>query len=241
MRYAIIIVLVLLVGLVGGYYWWSQRTVADPFQLSPSPSTSLTPTVSPTPTMEQSTLPEKIQAAIQTDRGLIELELYPRVAPNTVLNFVKLANEGFYNGTTFHRVIADFMIQGGDPLSKTLLVGDPKIGTGGPDYRFADEINPRVLGLTDAVIKQYEAQGYQYDYTLQSLPVDPGYIAMANAGPNTNGSQFFIVTTQPQPHLYGKHTAFGKVVKGMEVVLQVKAGDKIKTIQTNVRIETPAP
>ena len=89
-----------------------------------------------------------------TARGAIELELYPAVAPKTVANFVKLVQSGFYDGVTFHRVIADFMIQGGDPLSKTLPAGDPKLGTGGPDYRFADEINPRSLGVPEAVIKQ---------------------------------------------------------------------------------------
>ena len=165
---------------------------------------------------------------MQTDRGDIELELYSKVAPKTVANFVKLADEGFYDGTKFHRVIEDFMIQGGDPLSKA---DDPRVGTGGPGYKFEDEINLKSLGAPDELIAQYEAQGYKYSNTLQSLPVDPGYIAMANAGPDTNGSQFFIVTTKPQQHLYGKHTVFGKVTKGMDVVLKIKQGDVIKKIE----------
>ena len=165
---------------------------------------------------------------IKTGKGDIELELYPAVAPKTVENFIKLSTEGFYNGTKFHRVIPEFMIQGGDPLSKT---DDPRVGTGGPGYMFKDEINPRSLGVPDEVIKQYEAGGYTYDYSLTSLPVDVGTIAMANSGPNTNGSQFFIVTMQSQPHLFGKHTAFGKVTKGMEVVRSIRQGDVIQSIE----------
>ncbi|MDO8558522.1 MAG: peptidylprolyl isomerase [bacterium] len=165
---------------------------------------------------------------LETSRGKIEIELYHGVAPKTVENFVKLSREGFYNGTKFHRVISDFMVQGGDPNSKD---NDPSNdGQGGPGYSFADEINPRSLGLSDAQIQQLEAQGYVYDYGVQSLPVDPGYLAMANAGPNTNGSQFFIVTTKPQMHLYGRHTVFGKVVEGMDVVLKIEQGDVVKKV-----------
>lgn len=170
--------------------------------------------------------PKKI--TIKTSKGDIELELYPTVAPKTVENFITLANEGFYDGTKFHRVIPEFMIQGGDPLSKT---DDPRVGTGGPGYAFPDEINPRSLGVPEEVIKQYESQGYVYDYSLTSLPVDVGSIAMANAGPNTNGSQFFIVTYSPQPHLNGKHTVFGKVIKGMDVVRAIRQGDAIESIE----------
>lgn len=192
-------------------------------------------TASPTPSSEPSesipALPEKVAVTMETARGNIELELYPSVAPKTVLNFLSLAEKGFYDGTKFHRVINDFMIQGGDPLSKT---DDPAVGTGGPGYQFEDEINLKFLGAPDELIAQYEAQGYQYNNSLQSLPVDPGYIAMANAGPNTNGSQFFIVTTKPQQHLYGKHTVFGKVVKGMEVVLKIKQGDIIKGVKFKI-------
>ncbi|GIV67712.1 peptidylprolyl isomerase [Caldilinea sp.] len=139
------------------------------------------------------------RATIQTDRGDITLELYPQHAPKTVNNFVFLAREGFYDGVAFHRVIADFVIQGGDPTGT---------GRGGPGYRFEDEVknNP--------------------------LRHETGVISMANAGPNTNGSQFFI-THSPQPHLDGRHTVFGKVVSGMDVVNAIRQGDKmIKVVIT---------
>jgi cyclophilin family peptidyl-prolyl cis-trans isomerase len=124
-----------------------------------------------------------MQAVIQTNHGPIELELFPDEAPKTVDNFVKLANDGFYDKVIFHRVIPDFMIQGGDPTGT---------GTGGPGYSFEDEINDH--------------------------KVERGALAMANAGPNTNGSQFFIVTTESAPWLDGKHTVFGRVTEGMDVV-----------------------
>ena len=129
--------------------------------------------------------------SIETNRGTIELELYPQHAPQTVNNFVFLARQGFYDGVTFHRVIDDFMIQSGDPTGT---------GRGGPGYRFADELkgNP--------------------------LKHDPKVISMANAGPNTNGSQFFI-THVATPHLNGKHTVFGKVTKGADVVDAIRQGD----------------
>jgi len=136
------------------------------------------------------------RAAIETDRGTIELELYAQHAPKTVNNFRFLAQEGFYDGITFHRVISDFMIQGGDPTGT---------GRGGPGYRFEDETkgNP--------------------------LTHETGVISMANAGPNTNGSQFFI-THGPQPHLNGKHTVFGKVVKGQDVVDAIRQGDVMQRV-----------
>jgi peptidyl-prolyl cis-trans isomerase B (cyclophilin B) len=177
--------------------------------------------------MEQSS--GKINVVIATSKGNIKLELDPTVAPKTVANFVKLAKDGFYNGTKFHRVISDFMIQGGDPLSKT---DDPRAGQGGPGYKFEDEINPKSLGLSDTQISQLESIGYTYNYNLGSLPVDVGSIAMANAGPNTNGSQFFIVTYSPQPHLNGKHTVFGKVVDNasLAVVRKITQGDVMKSV-----------
>ena len=137
------------------------------------------------------------QAMIETEKGAIELELYPEYAPKTVNNFVFLAREGFYDGVSFHRVIDDFMIQGGDPTGT---------GRGGPGYRFEDEVdgNP--------------------------LKHETGSISMANAGPNTNGSQFFI-THSPQPHLDGKHTVFGKVTRGQEVVDGVKQSDTIIKVE----------
>jgi len=130
---------------------------------------------------------------METDKGLIELDLYPQHAPKTVNNFVFLAREGFYDGVAFHRVIANFVIQGGDPTGT---------GRGGPGYRFEDETrgNP--------------------------LRHEKGAISMANAGPNTNGSQFFI-THSPQPHLDGKHTVFGKVVVGQDVVDAIQQGDRM--------------
>ena len=136
---------------------------------------------------------------IKTNVGEIELSLLPDKAPLTVANFVKLSEADFYNGILFHRVIKDFMIQGGDPLSKESNWS--LHGTGGPGYSFKDEINDEKLVR--------------------------GVIAMANAGPNTNGSQFFIVTAEETPWLDGKHTVFGKVVKGMDVV------DKISMAQVN--------
>jgi peptidyl-prolyl cis-trans isomerase B (cyclophilin B) len=123
-----------------------------------------------------------MQAQLNTNHGVIELELYPNDAPKTVDNFVKLARDGFYDGVIFHRVIPDFMIQGGDPTGT---------GTGGPGYTFEDEFNDR--------------------------KVERGALAMANAGPNTNGSQFFIVTTESAAWLDGKHTVFGRVTAGMDV------------------------
>lgn len=169
-----------------------------------------------------------IQAVIKTAKGDIELELYPEFAPKTVANFAKLSKAGFYAGTKFHRVVPGFVIQGGDPLSKT---NDPKVGSGGPGYTFADEINPKSLGVSEEMMQQLEKQGYKYDYTLESLPVDVGAIAMANSGPNTNGSQFFIVTEQAQPHLNGKHTVFGKVKKGVEVARKIQQGDVILGVE----------
>lgn len=141
-------------------------------------------------------LKEIYHAVIQTNRGDIELELYPQYAPVTVNNFVFLAGEGFYDGVSFHRVIKDFMIQSGDPTGT---------GSGGPGYRFKDEL---------------------YDNPLKH---EKGVISMANAGPNTNGSQFFI-THSPQPHLNGKHTVFGKISKGQEVVDAIQQGDRIEKV-----------
>jgi peptidyl-prolyl cis-trans isomerase B (cyclophilin B) len=138
-------------------------------------------------------------ATIETNRGTIELELSPTDAPKTVNNFVFLAREGFYDGVTFHRVIRDFMIQGGDPTGT---------GRGGPGYSFEDEVQGNPL--------QHER----------------GVISMANAGPNTNGSQFFI-THAPQPHLNGKHTVFGKVAKGLDVVDAIQQGDRMERVQIN--------
>lgn len=168
------------------------------------------------------------RVVIETEKGDIKLELYPKVAPKTVENFIKLTEEGFYDGTTFHRVIEDFMIQGGDPLSKD---DDPSNdGTGGPGYTFEDEINPIALNLTLAKTKELEQKGYKFRLDLESIPHEVGVISMANAGPNTNGSQFFIVTTQAQPHLDGLHTVFGRVYAGMDVVRSIEQGDVMKRV-----------
>ena len=130
-------------------------------------------------------------ATIHTTHGAVAVELYEEDAPKTVENFTKLAGEGFYDGITFHRVIPDFMIQGGCPQ------GD---GTGGPGYEFEDEQNDH------RVVR--------------------GALAMANRGPNTNGSQFFIVTTEAAPWLDGKHTVFGRVSEGMDVVDAISEVDR---------------
>ena len=136
---------------------------------------------------------------MQTSEGAIELELFPDEAPKTVENFTKLASDGYYDGLTFHRVIPDFMIQGGCPR------GD---GTGGPGYTFEDEFNDH--------------------------PVARGYLAMANAGPDTNGSQFFIVTADACPWLDGKHTVFGRITSGQEVadaISQVERDERDRPLE----------
>jgi cyclophilin family peptidyl-prolyl cis-trans isomerase len=144
-------------------------------------------------------------ATVQTNHGAIEIELFDEDAPKTVENFKKLAQDGFYDGVIFHRVISDFMIQGGDPTGT---------GSGGPGYQFEDEFNDR--------------------------KVERGALAMANSGPNTNGSQFFIVTADACPWLDGKHTVFGQVTTGMDVVNaieQVKTGPGDRP-RDDVRIES---
>ena len=144
---------------------------------------------------------EYSQAIIKTNFGNIKVAFYSDESPITVNNFLNLAKKGFYDNTKFHRVMKDFMIQGGDPLSKDDDWSDD--GTGGPGYRFQDEFNNHKL------VK--------------------GSLAMANSGPNTNGSQFFIVTKEATPWLDGKHTNFGYVVEGMDIV------DKIEAVEVNKR------
>jgi peptidyl-prolyl cis-trans isomerase B (cyclophilin B) len=147
-----------------------------------------------------------IQAQIHTSKGTISIDLFPDKTPKTVANFVNLANRGFYNGLKFHRVISDFMIQGGCPLGT---------GVGGPGYRFEDEFDQELRHDT------------------------PGYLSMANAGPGTNGSQFFI-THVPTPWLDDRHSIFGKVVsdKDQEVVDSIAQGDTIESIELHGDIET---
>ena len=144
-------------------------------------------------------------ATLVTNRGAVELELHDTDAPKTVENFLKLARDGFYDGVVFHRVIPDFMIQGGDPTGT---------GMGGPGYQFEDEINHH--------------------------RIERGALAMANAGPNTNGSQFFIVTADACPWLDGAHTVFGRVTSGMDVVSEIEqsATDGQDRPLDEVRIES---
>lgn len=204
----------------------ASQAVSSP-KMSESPSSASTPGNAPQTAEADTSLPEVVKVTMVTAKGNIDLELYPKVAPRTVTNFLKLASEKFYDETKFHRVVDNFVIQGGDPLSKT---DSPDAGKGGPGYTFEDEINPKALNVLEETIRQYEQQGYKYNYDLKSLPVNVGAIAMANAGPNTNGSQFFIVTTTDQPSLNGKHTVFGKVIGGMDVVRAIKQGDVLKQI-----------
>jgi len=150
-------------------------------------------------------------ATLHTSHGQIDVELHDADAPKTVENFRKLAGDGFYDGVVFHRVIPDFMIQGGDPTGT---------GTGGPGYTFEDEFNDH--------------------------KVERGALAMANAGPNTNGSQFFVVTAEATPWLDGKHTVFGRVTSGMDVVdaisqVETDAGDRPREPVVIERVELSEP
>ncbi|MBD3282321.1 MAG: peptidylprolyl isomerase [Candidatus Portnoybacteria bacterium] len=180
-------------------------------------------------TKEQNQEEKIVKAIIETEKGDIYLDLYQSKAPKTVNNFKDLANQDFYQNTTFHRVIEDFVIQGGDPLSKDDNPAND--GTGGPGYTFENEINPESLNLPQQTIAQLKAMGYTFNYNIESIPHEPGVISMANSGPKSNGSQFFIVTTSPQPHLNGKHTVFGKVTQGMEIVRNIQQDDIIKDIR----------
>jgi peptidyl-prolyl cis-trans isomerase B (cyclophilin B) len=149
-------------------------------------------------------------ATFETNRGTIKAELYEDDAPKTVANFEKLANDGYYDGIKFHRVIADFVVQGGDPYSRDLPAGDRRIGSGGPGYTIPDELkgNPR----------KHEV----------------GALSMAHAGPNTGGSQFFMVLSEQNTrHLNGVHTVFGKITDGLDVMKQIQPNDTM----TKVRVE----
>jgi len=147
---------------------------------------------------------KRYTAMFKTEKGDFEVELFADKAPKTVNNFVFLSRDGFYDGVTFHRVIPDFMAQGGDPTGT---------GTGGPGYKFADEFHPDLKHSK------------------------PGILSMANAGRNTNGSQFFI-TFAPTPHLDGKHSVFGQVVKGMEVVRSIRERDPGRAREPGTKILT---
>lgn len=181
-----------------GTFVYMKSTTEKPLTNNPIVTTSEENT--PVATSTPDTYATGSTAVLKTSAGEIEVELLTSKAPQTVQNFVKLATSGFYSGTRFHRVIKDFMIQGGDPLSKD-TANRGGWGTGGPGYTFPDEIN--------------------------DVKLVKGILAMANAGPNTNGSQFFLITAEATPWLDGKHTAFGKVVKGQDIV------DRIAVTPTN--------
>jgi peptidyl-prolyl cis-trans isomerase B (cyclophilin B) len=146
-------------------------------------------------------------ATFETNKGSFKVEFYPEDAPKTVENFTKLIGEGFYDGVVFHRVIPDFVVQGGDPLTKELPLTNPRVGSGGPGYTIKCETkgNPR----------KHEV----------------GALSMAHAGKDTGGSQFFIVLSEANTrHLNGVHTVFGKVKEGLDVVNQLEKGDKIDKV-----------
>jgi peptidyl-prolyl cis-trans isomerase B (cyclophilin B) len=147
-------------------------------------------------------------ATFETNRGTIVAELYDENAPVTVANFEKLANSKFYDGVKFHRVIPDFVVQGGDPLSRDLPEGDRRIGTGGPGYHIKCETkgNPRTHEV--------------------------GALSMAHAGKDTGGSQFFMVLSEANTkHLNGVHTVFGKITKGLDVMKQIKGNDSMTSVR----------
>jgi peptidyl-prolyl cis-trans isomerase B (cyclophilin B) len=148
------------------------------------------------------------QATFETNRGTIVAELYDTDAPNTVANFEKLANSGFYDGVKFHRVIPDFVVQGGDPQSRDLPAGDRRIGSGGPGYMIKCETkgNPRTHEV--------------------------GALSMAHAGKDTGGSQFFMVLSDATTkHLNGVHTVFGKITQGLDVMRQLKQNDHMNSVR----------
>ncbi|MGI9045033.1 MAG: peptidylprolyl isomerase [Gemmatimonadaceae bacterium] len=153
-------------------------------------------------------------ATIETNRGTLTAELYDKEAPKTVENFERLANDGYYDGIRFHRVIPDFVVQGGDPLSRDLPVGNAKVGTGGPGYHI-----------------DCETQGNPHKHQLGSL-------SMAHAGKNTGGSQFFIVLSEGNTkHLNGVHTVFGKVTDGTDLIETIEQNDTM----TRVRVSDTPP
>ena len=207
MKQLLIVVVLLIVVIVGAALFLGNNpqiisevtpTITPEVLSTPSPSVIVTPMHTPLPSIEP--ISKVVNATMETTMGNISLQLDGKDAPLTVGNFIALARSGFYDGTAFHRIINNppFMIQGGDPLSK-----DPAnramMGTGGPGYQFKDEFNANKLVR--------------------------GSLAMANSGPNTNGSQFFIVIAPSTPWLDGKHTNFGKVISGMDVI------DKISVVK----------
>jgi cyclophilin family peptidyl-prolyl cis-trans isomerase len=202
----ILSIVVIIIFIAGIWYFVGKKP--DNSVKNEESTNSVVPTETDTTAQKEETKPitnvtkdvKTMTATIHTSMGDIEVEFYPNIAPNAVDNFAKLAKSGFYDGVKFHRVIKDFMIQAGDPLSKD----DSKMaewGTGGPGYKFADEITPESKN-------------------------DLGTLAMANSGPNTNGSQFYI-NAKANNFLDGKYVVFGKVTKGLDVVLAI---DNVKTV-----------
>ena len=196
----------------------------------PEVKTGTTVASVPVPQPAPSLLSGMHEVILHTSKGDITLALNADAAPKTVTNFITLAKKGYYDHLTFHRIIADFMIQGGDPLGT---------GQGGESIfgpTFEDEISAKSYGLDqkklrgvtneelppeakDWTLEQYyKSQGYTYNDALASIPMKRGAIAMANRGPNTNGSQFFIIQAKETPWLDGKHTVFGTVTKGLDVL-----------------------
>ena len=147
-------------------------------------------------------------ATFETNRGTIVAELFDKEAPNTVANFEKLANAKFYDGVKFHRVIADFVVQGGDPLSRDLAAGDPRIGTGGPGWKI-----------------KCETAGNPHKHEI-------GALSMAHAGKDTGGSQFFMVLSESNTrHLNGVHTVFGQITQGVDVMKSIRQNDVMNTVR----------
>lgn len=179
----IYISLIVIILILGGYFLFVQNKEEEPAEEEIVDNNTVTPSNS------------NMIAVMQTNFGEIKIELFSSDAPKTVENFIKLAESGFYDATKFHRVIKEFMIQGGDPLSKDDSLKN-RWGTGGPDYSFDDEIHSNNHNVT-------------------------GTISMANAGPNTNGSQFFI-NTNDNSFLDTKHTVFGKVIEGMGAIRDIE-------------------
>lgn len=204
----IILTLLIVTGTIIGLglnNYLSKKTITDNNNIPAGPVAVLEKTTNntsnqtnPNNNMTPDTEISATQATIKTNLGDITIKFYNEDAPKTVANFVNLASTGFYNGTKFHRIIKDFMIQGGDPLTKDDSMKD-RWGTGGPGYKFEDEINNHKLV--------------------------EGSLAMANSGANTNGSQFFIVTTAATPWLDGKHTNFGEVITGLDIVKLIEASE----------------
>lgn len=149
-------------------------------------------------------------ATFETNKGTIEAELYEKEAPITVANFEKLANDKYYDGVKFHRVIPDFVVQGGDPLSRDLPAGDPRIGTGGPGYTI-----------------KCETAGNPHKHQV-------GALSMAHAGKNTGGSQFFMVLSEQNTrHLNGVHTVFGRITRGLDVMQQLQKNDVMNSVRVS--------